>query len=324
MGNTDVTALGEVLIDFTQNGADAAGNPVLTANPGGAPGNVLAMLKKLGRSCSFIGKVGKDAFGDFLETTLQNAGIDTGNLVRDEKVHTTLAFVHTLEGGERSFSFYRDPGADMMLTKDEVDESLIKHSRIFHFGSLSLTDEPCREATAKAVRVAKEASVPVSFDPNLRESLWSSPELAKEQIEWGLERCDILKISDNEAVFMTGERNPEKAAEKLIASHPGIKLMTLTLGEEGSVAFYAGKKIKVPAVEVKNPLEKTGAGDTFCACVLNGVLEHGLEGLEPETVEEILTFASAAASIVIQRKGALRSMPERKEIEDVLKICRGK
>ena len=315
MKKTDVTALGEVLIDFTENKADQAGNPVLTANPGGAPGNVLAMLSKLGKKCAFIGKVGEDGFGSFLAETLAGAGIDTTGLVFDKKVHTTLAFVHTHEGGERSFSFYRDPGADMMLEDKEVDEALIANSRIFHFGSLSLTDEPCRSATVKGVLAAKRSGVTISFDPNLRENLWSNLELAREQIEWGLDNCDVLKISDNELQFVTGEEDLDKGASKLLAKYPGITLMTLTAGENGSIAYYAGKRIYVPTVKVGEPLEKTGAGDTFCACVLNGILESGLAGLKDETIERILRFANAAASIVICRKGALKSMPEKSEVE---------
>lgn len=315
MKTTDVTALGEMLIDFTENGADKAGNPVFTANPGGAPGNVLAMLKKLGRECSFIGKVGKDAFGDLLEKTLVEAGIGTKGLARDEKTCTTLAFVHTHEGGERSFSFYRDPGADMMLTEDEVDEELILNSKIFHFGSLSLVEGPCRKATRKAVSIARGAGIPVSFDPNLRESLWKSEEEALGQICWGLENCDILKISDNELRFVTEEDDLEKGADMLLTRYPGIVLMTLTAGEQGSVAYYEGRRIAVPAVHVDEPVEKTGAGDTFCGCVLDGVLEHGLNGLSDEDITKILSFANAAAALVICRKGAFRSMPERYEIE---------
>ncbi len=315
MKTTDVTALGEVLIDFTGNGADKAGNPVFTANPGGAPGNVLAMLAKLGRRCEFIGKVGDDDFGDLLEKTLKEAGIGTNGLMRDKKTGTTLAFVHTHEGGERSFSFYRDPGADMMLTEDEVDEEVIRNSRIFHFGSLSLCDGPCRKATRKAVGAARSAGVPVSFDPNLRESLWDSEEEALRQICWGLENCDILKISDNELRFVTKEDDLEKGAAMLLRRYPGIAFMTLTAGEDGSAAYYKGRRIAVPAVHVGNPVEKTGAGDTFCGCVLDGLIRHGLDGLSDENIRETLSFANAAAALVICRKGAFRSMPERREIE---------
>ena len=206
----------------------------------------------------------------------------------------------------------------MMLTGEEVDESLIENSRIFHFGTLSLTDEPCRSATVKAVAAAKRAGIPVSFDPNLRENLWESLDLAKKQISWGLDRCDILKISDNELEFMTGESDFDKGAGILLKQHPGISFMSLTAGEQGSIAYYRGRRIYVPAVEVENPVEKTGAGDTFCACVLNGILDLGLDGLSDDSVREILRFANAAASVVICRKGALKSMPERQEIERLL------
>ena len=174
MKRFDVTALGELLIDFTDSGESERGNRLLEANPGGAPCNVLAMLQKLGKQTAFLGKVGQDAFGDLLEQTLQEAGICTGGLRRDTRVHTTLAFVHTLSGGERSFSFYRNPGADVCLAAEELDEELLESCRIFHFGSLSLTDEPCREATRAAVHKAKKAGALISFDPNLRESLWDS------------------------------------------------------------------------------------------------------------------------------------------------------
>ena len=200
----DVTALGELLIDFTENGTSAQGNPLLEANPGGAPCNVLAMLEKLGKKTAFIGKVGKDMFGEQLKTAVEEVGIDTRNLVMDEEVHTTLAFVHTYPDGDRDFSFYRNPGADMMLKKEEVDEDLIRGAKIFHFGTLSSTHEGVREATRYAIDVAKEAGCIVSFDPNLRPPLWKSLDEAKAEIEYGLSKCDILKISDNEVEFLFG------------------------------------------------------------------------------------------------------------------------
>ena len=200
----DVTALGELLIDFTENGTSEQGNPLLEANPGGAPCNVLAMLEKLGKKTAFIGKVGKDMFGEQLKTAVEEVGIDTRNLVMDEEVHTTLAFVHTYPDGDRDFSFYRNPGADMMLKKEEVDEDLIRGAKIFHFGTLSSTHEGVREATRYAIDVAKEAGCIVSFDPNLRPPLWKSLDEAKAEIEYGLSKCDILKISDNEVEFLFG------------------------------------------------------------------------------------------------------------------------
>ena len=192
----DVVALGELLIDFTQNGKSAQGNGLFEANPGGAPCNVLAMLNNLGKKTSFIGKVGEDQFGRMLKETLEELGIGTENLLMDPQVHTTLALVHTFEDGDRDFSFYRNPGADMMLAEEEVSETLIESSKIFHFGTLSMTHEGVRQATKKALDVAKEARCIISFDPNLRPPLWDSLENAKEQVLYGLKYCDILKISD--------------------------------------------------------------------------------------------------------------------------------
>lgn len=182
MEKYDVLALGELLIDFTEHGVSGQGNPVLEANPGGAPCNVLAMLNRLGKRTGFIGKVGNDIFGSQLENALQEAGIDTRGLKRDEEVHTTLAFVHTREDGDREFSFYRNPGADMMLAESDLDAEMLGNCRIFHFGTLSMTHEGCREATRKAISAAKESGAILSFDPNLREPLWESLEDAREQI----------------------------------------------------------------------------------------------------------------------------------------------
>jgi len=318
MKKTDVTALGELLIDFTENGLSESGNPMMEANPGGAPCNVLAMLRKLGKNCAFIGKVGQDTFGDVLEETLKDAGIDTRGLKRDEQVHTTLAFVHTLAGGERAFSFYRNPGADMNLRMEDLDDDLLRDCRIFHFGSLSLTDEPCRETTRAAVARARAAGALISFDPNLRESLWSGPELAREQIDWGLAQCDILKISDNELEFMTGTDDFDEGADMIRRRHPQIRLLNVTAGEYGSYSYYGEIRCHVPVVKTDHVLEKTGAGDTFCACVLNYILEHGLDGLTEKDLQEMLTFAGAAAALIIQRKGALKVMPGKEQIEKLL------
>lgn len=319
MKKYDVTALGELLIDFTENGLSESGNPVMEANPGGAPCNVLAMLQKLGKNCAFIGKVGKDAFGDMLEETLKNARIVTRGLKRDNEVHTTLAFVHTLAGGERTFSFYRNPGADMNLCIDDLEDSLLHDCRIFHFGSLSLTDEPCRETTKVAVARAREAGAMISFDPNLRESLWSDLALAREQIEWGLDQCDILKIADNELVFMTGITDYDAGAEKLLEKHPRIRLLNVTAGEHGSYSYYGDIRCHVPVIKTDHVLEKTGAGDTFCACVLNYILDRGLDGLTEKDLRQMLTFANAAAALIIRKKGALKVMPEKEEIERLIR-----
>lgn len=313
----DVTALGELLIDFTENGTSSQGNPLLEANPGGAPCNVLAMLERLGKKTAFIGKVGKDMFGKQLKAAVEEVGIDTRNVIMDEEVHTTLAFVHTYPDGDRDFSFYRNPGADMMLTKDEVSEELIQSSRIFHFGTLSSTHEGVREATRHAIEVAKAAGCIITFDPNLRPPLWKSLEDARAEIEYGMTKCDVLKISDNEVEFLFGTTDYDKGAA-LIREKYNIPLVLITMGKDGSRAYYKDLRVEAAPFLQENTIETTGAGDTFCASALNYVLEHGLENLTEENLMEMLTFANAAASLITTRKGALRVMPTRQEVLDFI------
>lgn len=309
----DVTALGELLIDFTENGTSAQGNPILEVNPGGAPCNVLAMLQKLGKQTAFIGKVGDDMFGRQLTEAVSSVGVDTRALLVDKEVHTTLAFVHTYPDGDRDFSFYRNPGADMMLTKDDVDEDLIRSSRIFHFGTLSSTHEGVREATRYAIEVARESGDLISFDPNLRPPLWSSLDDAKREIEYGLGKCDILKISDNEVEFLFGTTDYDLGA-KLLKEKYNIPLILITLGPNGSRAYYKDMRVEVAPFLQEKTIETTGAGDTFCASSLNYVLEHGLDNLTKENLTELLTFANAAASLITTKKGALKVMPEKEEV----------
>jgi len=319
MSNTfDVIALGELLIDFTENGASAQGNPLLEANPGGAPCNVLAMLQKLGKRTAFVGKVGRDMFGAQLREAAESAGICMDYLLEDTHVHTTLAFVKTFPNGDRDFSFYRDPGADMMLRSDELPLEAIKKARIFHFGTLSMTHPDVRFATRKAVTVAKEAGALISFDPNLRPPLWYDLEEAREQIAWGLSHCDILKIADNELEFMTGETDFDKGAAKLREQYPNIKVLNVTAGADGSYSYTRGRRVFVPSFRLGGTIETTGAGDTFCACVLNYVLEHGADDLSEAQLTDMLRFANAAAYLVTTKKGAIRSMPEREEVESIL------
>ncbi len=313
----DVVALGELLIDFTENGKSAQGNPLLEANPGGAPCNVLAMLNKLGKKTAFIGKVGDDSFGRMLTEAVKGSGTDVTNLIVDEKVHTTLAFVHTLPDGDRQFSFYRNPGADMMLRKDEVMDEVIKGGRIFHFGTLSSTHEEVREATRYAIDVAEENGLLISFDPNLREMLWDSLEDARREIEYGLSKCDILKISDNEMEFMTGTEDYTRGVAMLREKYK-IPLIFVTLGKEGSRAYYKDMIVEVKPFLQENTIETTGAGDTFEGCALNYVLDHGIEDLTEENLRELLTFANAGASIITTRKGALKVMPDREEIQALI------
>ena len=314
MKKFDVVTLGELLIDFTDNGMSAQGNTMFEANPGGAPCNVLAMLNKLGHPTAFIGKVGKDIFGLKLKSVLEEVGIDTSNLIVDEDARTTLAFVQTFEDGDRDFSFYRNPGADMLLTADEVDGELVKSARLFHFGTLSMTHEGVREATKKAIRIAKENGAIVSFDPNLRPPLWKSLDDAKEQAAYGFTQCDVLKISDNEIQWFTGEEDYDKGIEKLRQEYD-IPLILLSMGRDGSRAYYKDLRVEMPSFIQKESIETTGAGDTFGGCCLHYVLEYGLDGLNEERLKEMLTFANAAASIITTRKGALRVMPEPDEVK---------
>jgi fructokinase len=315
-----VVALGELLIDFTEHGTSAQGNPILEANPGGAPCNVLAMLRKLSHPVGFIGKVGQDMFGKQLEAALLEVGIDTTGLLWDNQVHTTLAFVHTASDGDRDFSFYRNPGADMMLSEADVEQckALLADTEIFHFGTLSMTHEGCRAATRKAIAMAKAAGAILSFDPNLREPLWNSLEEAKEQVLYGLSQCDILKISDNEIQWLTGLEDYDEGVA-WIRERFSIPLILVSLGREGSRAYSATGRATVAPFLQKNTIETTGAGDTFCAGVLHYVLEHGLKDYSKQELTDMLTFANGAASIVTTRKGALRVMPEKSEVEALIR-----
>lgn len=318
MKQYDVVALGELLIDLTQNGISQQGNPMLEANPGGAPCNVLALLSKLGHATGFIGKVGRDGFGQQLAGAVEEVGIDSQGLCWDESVHTTLAVVHTKPDGDRDFSFYRNPGADLCLTAGEVNQDMIRNCKIFHFGTLSMTDEPVRSATDQAIRAAEEAGCLRSFDPNLRPPLWRSLEEAREQTLYGMAHCDILKISDNEIQWLTGEADFHKGAAWIQAQFPGIRLLLLSMGRDGSRAYCGGQWVEVPAFTGVKAIETTGAGDTFFAGVLHHVLQWGLKDYTAEELTQMLTFANAAAAIVTTRKGALRVMPEEAEIRKLM------
>ena len=319
MKRYDVVALGELLIDFTENGASEQGNPVFEANPGGAPCNVLAMLRKLDKTCAFIGKVGNDMFGHQLKAVAEAAGIDMSALLTDDAVHTTLAFVKTDAYGDRDFSFYRNPGADMMLTRDELPMDMLGDTRIFHFGTLSMTHETVRQATKTAVQTAKQSGAVISFDPNLREPLWESLIDAKAQMLWGLGQSEVVKIADNEIEFLTGTTDFDKGATLLRDRFPNIRLLNVTAGANGSYAYYEDKKVFVPSFLLGGTIETTGAGDTFCASVLNFVLERGLNDLTRDDLKDMLRFANAAAYLVTTRKGAIKSMPEREQVEAILK-----
>lgn len=312
----DVIALGELLIDFTMNGQSEQGNNMFEACPGGAPCNVLALLNKMGKKTAFIGKVGKDQFGTLLRDTITEAGIDASNLMVDKNVNTTLAFVHTFPDGDREFSFYRNPGADMMLTADEVNPEVVKDTKVFHFGTLSMTHDGVREATKKAVETAKANGCLVSFDPNLRPPLWSSLDLAKEQMEYGFGKCDILKISDNEIQFVSGKEDYDEGIAYLQETY-NIPLILLTMGKDGSRAYYKGMRVERPGFSVK-AIETTGAGDTFCGSSLNYLVDHDFENLTEEQLGEMLTFANAAAALVTTKKGAIKAMPVKEEVLELI------
>ena len=313
----DVAAMGELLIDFAMNGQSEQGNNCFEACPGGAPCNVLAMLGKLGRKTVLLGKVGEDQFGKLLKETIEEVGVDTTGLWMDQEIPTTLAFVHTFPDGDRDFSFYRKPGADMMLREEEVDYDVIRQAKIFHFGTLSMTHDGVRAATKKAISIAEEANALISFDPNLRPPLWKSLDDAKEQVLYGLGHCHILKISDNEIQWLTGKEDYTDGVN-WIRERYNIPLILVSMGKEGSRAYYEDKIVEVKPFLQKNTIETTGAGDTFCGCVLHYICEHGLDNLTEADLTSMLTFANAAAARITTRKGALRVMPDRAEIEAVM------
>ena len=276
------------------------------------------MLSRFGKRTAFIGKVGDDAFGRFLADTVAAQGIITDGICYDIKTHTTLALVAKLPNGDRDFCFYRNPGADMNLIQEEVDTTLIKSASLFHFGSLSLTNESVRSATKFAVQTAQDAGLIISFDPNLREPLWETLDNAKEQIDWGLRQAHILKISDNEISWFTGENDYDDGICFLQEKYPNLKLICLSMGSEGSRAYYKNYSVFANAILQKETIETTGAGDTFCACILNAVLDNGIDSLDEAIIMNMLVTANAAASIVTTRKGALRVMPSYEEVMDLI------
>lgn len=313
MKRFDVVALGELLIDFTENGISSQGNKIFEANPGGAPCNVLSMLQNCGRKTAFIGKVGDDSFGHLLREVVSGLGIDVSGLIFDRDVPTTLAFVHTKEDGDRSFSFYRNPGADVMLTEKEVPRELIEDARIFHFGTLSMTHAASGSATRKALRIAKENGLLRSFDPNLRPPLWENLSKAKKAMEFGFSNCDILKISDDEILFFTGEEDIEVGI-RAIREKYDIKIVFATLGKKGSMAFYKDLVVRADPFLSDKTIETTGAGDTFMGIVLHNILEKGLENLSENDLYAMLRMANAGASLITERRGALKVMPTLEEL----------
>ena len=306
----DVIALGELLIDFASKGADAKGYPLMQALPGGAPANFLAALTKYGKSTAFLGKVGDDTFGHLLLGTLNEAGIETKGILVDPDVFTTLAFVTFDDKGDRSFSFARKPGADTQLRWEEVDKTLIDEAKVFHFGTLSLTDEPARNTTQKAVAYAKEQGKLITYDPNLRKPLWKTEEEAREQILWGLYQADVVKISDEEVEFLWN-CTPEEGAEKLLTEF-GVSLAMVTLGPDGCYLKTANGVCRVPGPKVK-PIDTTGAGDIFGGSAVSRLLELGkpVADLTVEDLAYIGRFATTAASLSTEFLGGIPSIQDK-------------
>ena len=316
--SNDITALGELLIDFTEYGVSSGGNKLFEQNPGGAPANLLAAAAKLGCKTAFIGKVGKDMHGALLKETLEKAGISTVGLVEDDSVFTTLAFVALSASGEREFSFARKPGADFCLKPDEVDYTLIKDSRIFHFGSLSLTDEPARESTARAVAAAKEYGTVISYDPNYRASLWPNQTTAEKWMKAHVNSVDIMKIADNEVLMVTGENDLAEGAKKL--NKTGVKCVAVTLGPDGAFVCIDGKVKTVSAMD--GPVvDTTGAGDAFFGGFLSGFVKSGLS-LSDLTLNDAVEFArigNATATLCVGKRGAIPAMPSQENVYSLLK-----
>ncbi|MCH1981528.1 carbohydrate kinase [Ruminococcus sp. OA3] len=308
----DVIALGELLIDFTPYGTSQDGRALFEQNPGGAPANVLAALSRLGQKTAFIGKVGEDMHGHLLKDTLEECGIDTSGLIFDPDYFTTLAFV-ALENGERSFSFARKPGADTKLHKEEVSEDLLKQTRIFHCGSLSLTDEPSRSATMYAIEKAKECTALISYDPNYRALLWKSPEAAMEQMRRPISSVDIMKISDEETALLTGVQDPENAAGRLIEQ--GVSCAVVTLGKDG--ALMRTKDFVVHAKgSHRKVADTTGAGDSFWGGILSRFASTGIhpDDLTEDQGLEFLKFANTVAGLCVEKRGAIPAMPSLDEV----------
>lgn len=309
----DVVALGELLIDFASRSVDENGYPTMAANPGGAPGNFLAALNACGKKTAFLGKVGDDAFGHLLLGTMEKAGIGTKGILVDPEVFTTLAFVTFDDSGDRSFSFARKPGADTRLRWEEVDKSLIDEARVFHFGTLSLTDEPVRSTTQKAVAYAREKGKLITCDPNLRKPLWPSDEAAREQILWSLRQADVVKISDDEVDFLWN-CTPEEGADKLLKEF-GVSLVMVTLGPDGCLLKTANARCSVPGPKV-HPIDTTGAGDIFGGSAVSCILDlwKPIAELTEEDLLDIGTFATTAASLSTEKLGGIPSIPALEEV----------
>lgn len=317
MKKYDVTALGELLIDFTYHSVSERGEVLFEQNPGGAPANMLAAVEKLGGKCAFIGKVGNDMHGHFLENVLEKSGISTEGLVIDDNFFTTLAFVNLSPDGERSFSFARKPGADTQLKKDELNYKLIGNSKIFHIGSLSLTDEPACTATLEALKYAKENGITISYDPNYRSMLWDNEETAKKKMRSILEYVNIIKISDEETKLLTDKESPQEAAKFLLEK--GVDCVIVTLGSKGAYVATNNANITAPCVKT-NVIDTTGAGDSFMGGFLYKMSQNNKKPCEltEADIKEYAEFANRVAAICVSRRGAISAMPSMEEVLNLI------
>ncbi len=314
MKRFDITAFGEILIDFTYVGEISENQRLFAQNAGGAPANVLVCATKFGANTAFLGKVGKDMHGEFLKDTLINENVNTDGLIFDEHYFTTLAFVDLDENGERSFSFARKHGADVFMTKDDIDLDILKNTEIFHVGSLSLTTDLGKETTVFAINKARENGAVISYDPNYRASLWNSEEDAKTAMQSIIKYSDLMKISDEECKLLTGEEDPRKSAE--ILNNMGVKIVCVTLGEKGVLVSTKEKQEFVLGYTPKKIVDTTGAGDSFWGAFLSGIIKSGkdLHDINFNELVDFAIFANATASLCIEKNGAIRAMPSLEEV----------
>ena len=310
----DVAALGELLIDFATISTDGEGYPTMAAHPGGAPANFLAALARFGASAALLGKVGDDTFGRLLTGTLQKAGIDTRGLVSTEDTFTTLAFVTFDETGDREFAFSRKPGADTRLSFEELDLGLIDEAKVFHFGTLSLTDEPARSATVRAVAYARSKGKLITYDPNLRKPLWRDMDESRRQLLWGLGQADVVKISDEEVAFLFG-MDAEEGARHILDTF-GVKLVFVTCGAQGCFFRNPIASGWVPGLKNIKVIDTTGAGDIFGGSAVWKLLQLGKapEVLNADELTDVVSFACAAAGLSTTRAGGISSVPSYGEV----------
>jgi fructokinase len=310
----DVVGIGELLIDFTPEGKSDTGNPMFVQNAGGATANVIACVSKLGGKSAFIGEVGNDVFGNYLKKVLEDNGIDNSGVKFCKSVNTTLAFVSLDEHGDRNFSFYRRPGADIMLEPEDVDFNLIDKAKIFHFGSLSMTDEPSKSATKAALKYAVDAGKIISYDPNYRKPLWNRENEAIEGMKYGLQFADIIKISEDELEMLTGEKSIETGAKELL--NMGIKIVAVTMGSKGCY-FRCQDGNKYMNTYDTNVVDTTGSGDAFMGAMLYSIstLNIPLEKITAKQLEKIVDFSNACGALCASYQGGIPSMPTIEAIE---------